>query len=234
MVMPEVPRPTKARLKAARTKNLLPGAELWRVYHSDSYCSNAADFRHFGPVSRYDHHRMSGGFPAKSSGRSTAYLAKTPGTALAEVFGEEQIVKACPNWRIAEVTVVPGFQMLDLTGLNVMHPGSYASMIGLGRVESQEWARLVYLHRPDVHGIIYTGSHDYGECYVLFDRAHEEHVDGALDVRSIAGRDRDYGLRSLPPTERELISGELDQRCMVLKKVSRKQCKVCQDPARHP
>lgn len=234
MVKPAIRVPTKSDLQAVHPLQLQAGTEFWRLFHSDSYSGDAEDFRHFGPVSRYDHHLPVMGKTSKSPDRSTLYMARDIGVAIAEVFGDKRVVRACPQWRVARLELRAALQTLDLTSTNVMHTGAFASIIGLGRKQSQRWARKVYELRPDIHGITYVGSHDYGDCHVLFDRANEMDPNGAVSVIEVSGAQEVYKLARLPALQRSEVQTALEKRRMKIVNVSKDDCEVCQDAARHP
>lgn len=215
---------------------------LYRVFHRDVYCAKAEDFRHFGPVARYDHHLPGpAGEPEKSATRSCVYLAETPGTALAEVFGDDRVVDACPNWMVARVEVTNQVPLLDLTDSNVMLAGAYASILALDREHSQEWARKAYTARSDICGIAYVGSHDYGRCYVLWDRAKRKRPNrDIIRTKSAPNGSRfEYSLdRVLESQAATALSSELQRaltdRKLTWRSISARQCSMCSDPNRNP
>jgi len=176
-----------------------------------------------------------GGAPTKSTRRRSAYFATSVGTAVAEVFGDTPVgteASVCEQWHLARVQVTSPIWMFDLTEALVMRAGAVATIIGLDRDESQEWAKAIYKEHTKLGGIIYVGSHDYGKCFVLRDKVRDK-------IKVEVSYDRqpwDYPIMNLP------IGGgirqEFDQACterhISLKTVSKGACPICADPARHP
>jgi hypothetical protein len=237
MVNPHVGPPDPDLLAKAKTYTWLGQSALYRVYHRDSFCPDGTAFRHFGPVSRYDHHEPGLAGPQKSAKRSAIYLSPEMGVVLAEVFGRRnRTVRACPYWYIAKLKIDEQLTLLDLTSTSVMHPGAFASMIGLGRKQSQAWARAVYDKRRDVDGIRYVGSHDFGECIVLWDRAKTRATIDRLIVPMTTphGSPEDHCLRDLPDDWKAEVAVQLESRAMRRDRITEKQCTLCRDRDRNP
>ncbi len=236
MVTPTVGKPTEEIRHAEILTYVGSSAPLYRVYHRDLYTSKADDFRHFGPVSRYDHQTKRLGQPAKSPTRASVYLASSIGVAISEVFGFGRSADVCPNWYLAEMDVDGALNILDLTGPKVMRPGAYASIIGLDRPQSQTWARKIYSLLPEVHGIRYIGSHDYGECFVLWERAQDANSNGTLLTMASdgLGYPKDFPLAKLPPLWAQEVTLVLTERRMKMKHISKGECHACRDWGRQP
>jgi hypothetical protein len=244
VVRPAVVHPTPEQLLRAEVVDWAPESPyMYRIFHQDTYAPHAESFRRFGPLSRYDHQVVdpATGGPALSDDRGCMYLSADVGTALAEVFGDDRRVKACPHWMLGRVEVTVPIPLLDLTDANVMSAGTFGSILAIDREDSQTWARSVYDTLDEACGITYVGSHDYGRCFVLWERAKDQRPGGDV-VRTVTdaeGNRSEFGLNhileSLAATPLSLeVMRSLRKRRIKFETISENDCPECQNPARRP
>ena len=202
---------------------------LFRLYHRDAFCPRPNQVRRYGPVSRYDHHANHP--PGKTDSVGSIYLARTIGTAVAEVFGEASPAMLCDHWSLAKIHIIDEPFIFNLSGVASMKAGAYASILALDRLDSQAWAREIYKAHRKVVGIHYLSSHDYGECLVI-----RESGEPHLQIARHNSGDWDHGINALPPLERVEFKKAFDERGLSFKIPKDKgfSCGPCADPNRHP
>lgn len=150
-----------------------------RVYHQGGHTPTPLTRRVRGPWARFDPHTVADpdtGPRECPERRAVIYLAKTLGTALAEVFGMVKEAEICPNYRVAALAVTARCQVQDLTGEGCMALDAVTALSQADgpRPLTQEWARAIYEDEPagrPIDGVIYHGAHDHGLCLALFERA---------------------------------------------------------------
>ena len=175
-----------------------PGPWRWcRIYHRSAHDPDGVTHRGFGPLHRMDHHEAGpDGKPQQSpSGRSILYVADSLMTALGEVFGEAEEVRACPLYRVAIVRPQAPIPVLDLTLQGAaMRIGALPSLATgpYPRPETQAWARAIYEDQPvageTVRGVYYDAAYTDGRSLALWDTA------GDVVRRTVRGIEQDFAL----------------------------------------
>ena len=115
---------------------------LLRIFDPTKYNATATDFRNYGPVSRFDHHRQ---YPNKiDPERSVIYASPTLSCCLVEIFGAGGIIRI-ERQQLAFITLKNAFKLLDLRGSAAMAAGTLAAISSITeRNISQAWGRYFY------------------------------------------------------------------------------------------
>lgn len=170
-----------------------------RVYHADSYAPSADSHRHYGPIHRFDHHTPDYRHPAICpDGRSILYLGRGLSVCLAEVFGEFDLARLCPQHRIALIEPVTRLRIADLASQNAaLRIGALPTLAtgDIPRPATQAWARALWeqtqAHRA-VSGVYYTAAYTGGKALALWNTEHQVRV-----VANTAGVVQDFAAHQL-------------------------------------
>jgi hypothetical protein len=86
------PPPSKSPSPLYRT--LTAGSALLRIFDPSRYGTQALTFRYYGPINRFDHHRIpSEGERAEDPGRGIYYAGLTLSCCLVEYFGDIGVIE---------------------------------------------------------------------------------------------------------------------------------------------
>ncbi|GEM_PF-1753761 len=152
--------------------NLQPGKKLIRFYNPLRQSWNAGRF--YGPLKdlRFDHH------PPPLTAHiqeSVWYASATLIGAVAESFGRiggSGILDRNCGKRVCVAEISLPFKLGDLCGTGPRHLGLDHKICTTKEYDkTQEWARAIYLNRPDIVGIRWSGREIGSENVVLTDRA---------------------------------------------------------------
>jgi RES domain-containing protein len=201
-----------------------------RVYHQSGHTPTPLTRRVYGPTARFDPHTVTDPDMAAREcpqRRAVIYLAKTLGTALAEVFGMVKEAEICPNYRVAALAITHRCHLQDLTseGCMALDTVTALSQADVPRPLTQQWARAIYEDEPagrPVDGIIYNGAHDHGLCLALFERAPMLHLAGGTTGSALG--EPLLGLQSQ-------VERALRRRSRRFRAVDAKECKRCREAA---
>jgi hypothetical protein len=156
---------------------------LFRLYDPTRFGATALLFRHFGPLSRFDHHR-SAAAPADDPDRGIIYAARSLHGCLAEIFGDTRIVQV-DDWEIARLTVTRDFTLLDLRGPNAMKAGTVAAVCkDSNREYSQAWSRFFYetvYTYGTLDGLVWGNAHNDEDAMAFYERCQNDIQSGAAD-----------------------------------------------------
>ena len=152
------------------------GTALVRIFDPTSHGATALQFRSFGPIHRFDHHRGGGhaGTPSQDPERAIYYAALTLSSCLVEIFGDTRIVRTERRY-IARPHTTRDHRLLDLRGPGAMKAGSVAALTKVADPPlSQAWSRFFYEHPEtysDIDGLMYFNAHNDEESLALYVRA---------------------------------------------------------------
>jgi hypothetical protein len=171
-------RVRETTVRAADRVQLRAGTRLFRVHPLDGEHPQRWDeMRTWGPTSsRFDHQPPP---PRMHPTRAIAYATCGPRAfvaALAEYFqdGDGSVGPIDPSARVPTITVFETagpLRLLDLDGGWVTRAGGNQAIRSGPRGMCRAWARAIYRHHPDVHGLAY-GSSTWGpgRCVALWER----------------------------------------------------------------
>jgi len=196
--LPDPPTPAHLRALGIRTEELriiTPGEVWWRVHRTEgAFVLAWNQFRHFGPVSRFDPHPEPVG---DHRHRAVWYGASTPDAALGEAFQADRTID-----RVRERPFLTGLrftrelQLLDLAadsiGAWVTRAGGTYAISTAPYTKTQNWARTIVEAFPDLEGVRYNSRFAGHVCAALFPPAQS-----AMPARPVL---------SLPLTHPELAS----------------------------
>lgn len=155
---------------------LPPGLRLLRFYKPAR--GKWPTQRAYGPVAdmRFDHHPP----PCRLHvDRSVWYSATSLRGAVAESFGREASIKRGARLRVVMATVRKQLRVLDLVGVAARSLGLTQEIAATTDCHAcQEWARALYDHYPQAHGIRWRGRQSGSVCVVLHDRAEMARLEG--------------------------------------------------------
>ncbi len=147
------------------------GQKLIRVDNPTAYNATELAFRHYGPISRFDHHRLP---KALDTDRGIMYASTSLSCCLVEIFGDSKIVQV-NDWMVSLIETKRELTLLELRGTGALRAGTVASVSkDSNREFSQSWARYFYenafLYQP-VDGLAFSNAHNEEESFALYERA---------------------------------------------------------------
>ena len=163
--------PPPSRNLSPQLKTLKPNTKLIRIFDPTKYNAQALGFRSFGPISRFDHHRIdvTSGKPQLDPERSIIYAAFTLSSCLVEIFGDGDVVEV-KQQQVASIYTAETLNLLDLRGNNAMKAGTVTAIAKTAnRNLSQTWSRYFYERKDlysDLDGIIYSNAHKRSDSRV--------------------------------------------------------------------
>jgi len=149
------------------------GSKLIRLFDPTKFGATALSFRHFGPVSRFDHHRAPFPTTAHDADRGIIYAAQTLSGCLVEIFGDAKIVETS-NVEVASLAVSRDLNLLDLRGTGAMNAGTVSAVCkDSNRQFSQAWSRFFYENTfvyRHLDGIIFGNAHNDENAFAFYER----------------------------------------------------------------
>lgn len=151
--------------------NINPGVKFLRLFDPTSFGSTAMNFRAFGPLARFDHHRHPNQI---DSDRGILYAGKTISCCLVEVFGDSRVIEV-GNFELALLEATRNLLLLDLRGSGAMKAGTVAGVCkDSNRGYSQAWSKYFYENHcfyKEVDGLAFTNAHNDEDSFALYERA---------------------------------------------------------------
>lgn len=159
---------------------------LLRIFDPTKYNAIATDFRSYGPVSRFDHHRQ---YPNKiDPERSVIYASPTLSCCLVEIFGDGGIIRI-ERQQLAFITLKNAFKLLDLRGSAAMAAGTLAAISSITeRNISQAWGRYFYENPQlysEIDGLIFAGAHNGEDAVCLYERAESKLISAYVEILNL-------------------------------------------------
>lgn len=161
--------------------------KLIRIFDPTKYNTQALSFRYFGPVSRFDHHPITGSLnqPQLDSHRGVIYAAFTLSSCLVEIFGDGDVIEV-KQQEVASIHLAMDLNLLDLRGNNAMKAGTVSAIAKTAnRSLSQAWSRYFYEQRElygEIDGIIYSNAHNDEDAVGLYERAIDKLSNSKLQI----------------------------------------------------
>ena len=184
MVVVHLPPPLRS--VAPKFVTLNRNDVLLRVFDPTKYNATATDFRNYGPVSRFDHHRQ---YPNKiDPERSVIYASPTLSCCLVEIFGDGGIIRI-EQQQLAFITLKNALKLLDLRASAAMAAGTLAAISSITeRNVSQAWGRYFYENSQlygEVDGLIFAGAHNGEDAVCLYERAESKLASAHTEILNL-------------------------------------------------
>jgi hypothetical protein len=177
VVVIEPPPPLRAPQPVFHT--VTPGTAFLRLYDPTKHGATALSFRHYGPISRFDHQPEP---RAEDPSRAILYVARTLSGCLVEIFGDAKLINV-GFWEVAFINCTRDLYLLDLRGANAMRAGTLAAVCeDSNRTISQAWSRYFYensfLYSPvmgrSIDGLIFGNAHNDEDAVALYERCQSD------------------------------------------------------------
>ncbi len=159
--------------------HVLPsGTHLVRLFDSSRHSTTAVEFRCYGPLLRFDHHRSQGEEmePGTDIERGIYYAALTLSGCLVEIFGDTGVIDL-GRYLVAAPVLGRDLRLLDLRGKDAMRAGTKSAIAKVpDRTLSQAWSRYFYSTLEiyeEVDGLIYSNAHNDEDALALYERAED-------------------------------------------------------------
>jgi len=180
------------------------GDQILRLYNPDLFEAKPLSFRTFGPLARFDHHRL----PKQDDPeRGILYAGKTLSCCIVEVFGDMRMVEV-GNWKLAKMTATRDLLLLDLRGSGAMKAGTVAGVCkDSNRSFSQEWSKYFYENSflyEKIDGLAFSNAHNDEDSYVFYERASNGLSCGEGDCVKLSNHALEADVR-LSATENNLL-----------------------------
>ena len=171
--LPNTPDLKRLRELPPSLISLPGGTALHRIYRrAGGYPTLWNDFRYYGPIARFDHHRRDGKGRAHEQARGILYFALDIPTALAEVFQERRTVNRTDSqpWLVS-IKLANGLSLLNLTDTFCAQAGGSMKLVSGPVVYAQNWSRSLYERYEAIHGLYYPSSLTNRPAVALYERA---------------------------------------------------------------
>jgi RES domain-containing protein len=172
--LPDPPPPRTLQeigIRDDETTRIDPTQIWWRVHRTDgAHVLAWNQFRHFGPVLRFDPHPL----PRTEHADSAVwYAASTPGAALAEAFQVDRTIDR--RHGRPYLTGLSFTRIVTVLDLAADSAGAWATRAGgtfaistAPHVITQRWARAIAEAFPDLDGVRYNSRFAGEPCAALF------------------------------------------------------------------
>lgn len=170
-----IPLPPPVRQPNPLYSTLTAGTNLRRIFDPTRHGTQALTFRHFGPLNRFDHHRIPpGGGYGHDPERAIYYAGLTLSCCLVEYFGDKGVIEI-KDEQVCLVHLTRDLKLLDLRGPGAMRAGSVAALAKTAdRALSQALSRYFYeqisVYGP-IDGIRYFNAHNDEDAIALYESA---------------------------------------------------------------
>ncbi|MEL6495793.1 MAG: RES family NAD+ phosphorylase [Cyanobacteria bacterium J06623_7] len=182
--MVEIRYPPPTRNISPQWVELKPGTTIQRIFDPTSYDATATGFRHYGPLSRFDHHRHTSK-PRTDENRRIIYAGFSLSCCLVEIFGDDETIKI-QQQQIAYITLKQSLKLLDLRESGAWDAGSVTAMTSDGRRKlTQAWSRYFYENLDlygDIEGLIFNNAHDGQPAIALYERASSKLLSADVSI----------------------------------------------------
>ena len=175
--MAKLPRaPDLARLSQLDPAliTLAPGQLLYRVYsRGGSYPTHWNAFRHFGPLSRFDHHLPDRRGDPVLQTRGILCAATDVATAVTECF--ERNRRRANRYRrqpwLVSFALHGEVRLLDIADNFPVRAGASSKLAAGPYSHAQNWSRGFYDSYPEIQGVYYRSSLTGRPSIALYERA---------------------------------------------------------------
>lgn len=171
-------RPDSERLRAAEPSLTMvtSGQLLHRIcQRGGDHPTRWSAFRHYGPLSRFDHHSADERGNPRLQERGILYAATDVATAVAEFFqrNRRRVNRTRRQPWLVSFPLAEDVRLLDLTGSFCLRAGASAKLVSGPFTHAQNWSRGFYDAYPQVQGLYYLSSLTNRPTVALYERAVE-------------------------------------------------------------
>lgn len=164
------------------------GTTIKRIYDPSRHGATATSFRHYGPVSRFDHQKRVNKKAHHNPDRGIIYAGYTLSCCLVEVFGDDGIIDIEAQ-ELATITLNQNLKLLDLRGDGAWNAGTVSAITNDGtRVLTQAWGCYFYENTQiygQIGGIIFNNAHNSEEAIALFERVKNQITAAKISTQSL-------------------------------------------------
>lgn len=169
-------RPDLGRLRTTRPSliQVPAGRLLHRIYQrGGDHPTHWNAFRHYGPLSRFDHHLVDEAGEAFAQERGILYAATDIPTAVAESFqrNRRRINRTRNQPWLVSFVLAEDLRLLDLSGSFCLRAGASAKLASGPFGHAQNWSRGFYEVYPEADGLYYRSSLSNQPTVALYERA---------------------------------------------------------------
>jgi len=161
-------------VRSDETRSIAPDEVWWRIHRIEGpNVLRWNEFRLFGPVLRFDPHRLPRG---DDPNRAIWYGASTPGAALAEAFQADRTIDRYRRGPyLTGLLFTRTLSVLDLAtdsqGAWITRAGGNFAVSTAPHALTQQWARAIVVAFPDLDGLRYNSRFTGQPCLALFTAA---------------------------------------------------------------
>ena len=171
-------RPDLDRLRATEPSltTVASGQLLHRIYErGGDHPTRWSAFRHYGPLSRFDHHSVDERGNPSLQERGILYAATDVATAVAEFFQRHRrrVNRTRRQPWLVSFPLAEDVRLLDLTGSFCLRAGASAKLVSGPFTHAQNWSRGFYDAYPQVQGLHYLSSLTNRPTVALYERTVE-------------------------------------------------------------
>lgn len=171
-------RPDLGRLRTTQPSliEVPAGQLLHRIYRrGGEHPTHWNAFRHYGPLSRFDHHFVDEAGDPSFQERGILYAATDLPTAVAEFFqsNRRRINRTRRQPWLVSFLLAKALRLLDLTGSFCLRAGASAKLASGPFGHAQNWSRGFHEVYSEVHGLHYRSSLTNQPTVALYERAAE-------------------------------------------------------------
>ena len=159
------------RVRSDETRAVTADEVWWRVHRTEGLTVlRWNEFRSFGPILRFDPHRVPKGHDPD---RAVWYGASTPGAALAEAFQADRTIDRHRRGPyITGLSFTRTLTVLDVaadsSGAWITRAGGNFAVSTAPHALTQQWARAIAVAFPDLDGLRYNSRFAGLPCLALF------------------------------------------------------------------
>lgn len=155
--------------------SLGPDLALHRIYkRGGAYPTLWNSFRHYGPLSRFDHQLSDGRGKPFQQERGILYAATDIPTAIAEFFQRNQRRVNCTRHQpwLVSFKLASEVRLLDVTDTFCVRVGGSMKLVSGPFAHAQAWSRGFYQAYPEIAGLYYLSSLTNRPTIALYERAN--------------------------------------------------------------
>ena len=174
--LPRRPDPDRLRATEPRLTTVASGQLLHHIYErGGDHPTRWSAFRHYGPLSRFDHHLVEDHGSPSLQERGILYAATDVATAVAEFFqrNRRRVNRTRRQPWLVSFPLAEDVRLLDLTGSFCLRAGASAKLVSGPFTHAQNWSRGFCEAYPQVHGVHYLSSLTNRPTVALYERAVE-------------------------------------------------------------
>ena len=173
--LPRAPDPDRLRTTDPSLITLTSDQPLQRIYQrGGAYPTLWNSFRHYGPLSRFDHHLLDKHGAPFQQDRGILYAATDVPTAIAEFFQRNQrrVNRTRHQPWLVSFKLANEICLLDLTDTFPIRVGGSMKLMSGPFAHAQAWSRGFYKAYPEIAGLYYLSSLTNRPAIALYERAN--------------------------------------------------------------